>query len=233
MTGLCKDSCPRLSHNRRLKVVFMGEYQEGKSLIINCLFNKYICKIGKGLETTKEIYCVGSYGGFDIYDSMGFCGDLMSPSDALEKAKGFDSVIFVCKGSDLKNYKLEFLKNLVNEEIPFSIIFNVNSDKCKDDESETENIVCSIIERCNDCGISPIPILDKEILCFRPHYMPNIDKLSRNKRFAPNDITPSLEESGILHLREFFGKPKNASLNLSDYLSIFIEIRKYLNGNMG
>ena len=231
-----KDSHPYIVTKRRFKVIFMGKYQLGKSLIINALLNNYSCEIGSGLETTKRISKVGTFGNFDIYDSPGVGGDLLSYEDAIVEARSFDFVIFICKDKQLDKFELKFLRDLTNEEILHSIIFNVNCDKYdEDDQRETEEIISAIISQKAEIGDSTIPVFDREILCVKPHFLPNIGKLSNGKIFTPVEESErvSIEKSGIVQLRNFLGKPKGASLDLSDYLSIYIEIRKYANGNMG
>lgn len=231
-----KDLPRNIAKRKRFKIVFMGKYQQGKSLIINSLFNNYACEIGSGLETTKGISKIGALGNFDIYDSPGSGGDLLSYENAIVNAKSFDFVMFVCKDKQLDKSELKFLMNLTNEEILHSIIFNVNCDKCdRDDQHETEEIINTIVSQKTEIGDTSIPIFDREILCVKPHFLPNIDKLSNHKILVPVEERErvSVEESGILQLRNFLSEPESDSLGLSDYLSVYIEIRKYANGDMG
>lgn len=220
----------KITHKNGIKVVFMGKYQNGKSLVINCLFGKHLCKTGEGLETTKEISSVGFIGNVEIFDCCGFGGNLMTKEESIKEAKKYNCVIFVSKGTQLDKIEIDFLNGLHKAEIPHSILFNVENIKYdENDEKETERIVKTILYQTKEIGDSIIPILDSEILCVKPHFFPNVNKLTNHKIWISKEIIPDKEKSGILQLRKFFGKPKCSYLNLTHYLATYNNIKNSVN----
>ncbi len=190
----------------KYKIAIFGNFQIGKSLLLNCLFNRRLGKVGFGIETTSDFVEIGKAGDIAIFDSMGFDGSKLSCEDAVEKAKDFDYILFLVGGltnKTLSQKEMGFIQNLAIDSIPYSVLLNVSNENCEDDLDNIEQISKSIQAQLK--GFNSIHIFGDPVFCLKPYLYPNIENLGAKLTRRDHREYISEELSGIATLRQFLG----------------------------
>ena len=91
-------------------IVIIGEFQKGKSTLVDCILGKNVANRGRGLRTTASVAAYDIGGGMEIVDTPGFNATVEDDKAALAAMDQASAIIFI---KDDKGPDERFAKTIV------------------------------------------------------------------------------------------------------------------------
>lgn len=138
-------------------VAVVGEYQIGKSTLVNCLLESCSAVTGRGLRTTAENQRHELTQFVDLIDTPGFNAsetDDAIASSAIQDAFAF---VFVMEAKMLGDKAKEIVKRMFQTGRRCIFVYNCNNTECWDPDNENNHITCQTIDaQIKSAGLSDL-----------------------------------------------------------------------------
>ncbi len=148
-------------------VAIVGEYQIGKSTLVNCLLKSCKAITGRGLRTTAEIQRYELTSLVDLVDTPGFDASKADDEMASSAIKDAFSFILVMKAKMLSDTDMEIMRKIFKTGRRSLLVYNCDNMANWDPEDENnQNVSQNIEAQIANAGLNDacMPINDDSIL---------------------------------------------------------------------
>jgi GTP-binding protein EngB required for normal cell division len=138
-----------------IRLALCGQYNSGKSTIVNALLGERVAVTGDAPETKRaQVYC---WKGFEVADLPGGDARLQESEEALGALKSAHAVLYVVSSATGLDYATmwEDLRLLVTRGIPFLVV--VNDKKPHQDEASERDFRQQLGEHFRELAASKLP----------------------------------------------------------------------------
>lgn len=130
----------------KTSIAIVGEYQIGKSTLLNCLLKSHKAATGRGCRTTAENRRYELTPFVDLVDTPGFDANAADDATASSAVRDASAFVFVMKAKTLGDKDKEIIRKIFKTGRRCIFVYNCNNAECWDPEDENNREVCETIE---------------------------------------------------------------------------------------